>query len=71
MLNEHFMFLHFLFHNDIFYVDMLILALNLIILKEENCNKLSQYIFISLDMELNILRQKVKCLNQVVCVVTL
>jgi hypothetical protein len=50
---------------------MLILALNLIILKEENCNKLSQYIFISLDMELNILRQKVKCLNQVVCVVTL
>jgi hypothetical protein len=65
------MFLHFPFHNNIFYVDMLILALNLIILKEENCNKLSQYIFISLDMELNILRQKVKCLNQVVCVVTL
>jgi hypothetical protein len=71
MRNEHFMFLHFPFHNNIFYVDMLILALNLIILKEENCNKLSQYIFISLDMELNILRQKVKCLNQVVCVVTL
>jgi len=46
MLNEHFIFLHFLFHNDIFYVDMLILALNLIILKEENFNKLSQYIFI-------------------------
>ena len=41
----------------------------LLFLKKKTAIELSQYIFTSLDMELETLRSKIKLLNQVACVV--
>jgi len=69
MLNELFMFLHFLSYNEILYIDVLVSVSTLIILGKKTAAELLQYIFTSLDMESTTLRLKINFLNQIACVV--
>jgi hypothetical protein len=69
MLNELFMFLHFLSYNEILYIDVLVSVSTLIILGKKTAVELLQYIFTSLDMESTTLRLKINFLNQIACVV--
>ena len=60
MLNELYMFFHFLFYNKIVYIDVLVSPSTLIIFRENTAVELLQYIFTSLDMESTTLRLKNK-----------
>jgi hypothetical protein len=69
MLNELFMFFHFLSYNEILYIDVLVSVSFLLFLGKKTAAELLQYIFTSLDMESTTLRLKINFLNQIACVV--